>query len=151
MWSLVEVSGAPPPSRLDHAMCSIRIPVPLAPTAHKTAPPSLTKAKAPQAQAARTQQSHSGGSLSNSSQSSSSSFQAVTIIDPGDTSGSNFSVSQSESDHVTVDSEQVAAKLQGLCVKEESGEEWEWVPALFVFGGMDTAGVVHGDSFILVP
>ena len=34
----------------------------------------------------------------------------------------------------------------------EGGEEgWRWVSALFVFGGMDTAGHIHADSFIFVP
>ena len=165
-WRHVEVSGAPPPSRLDHAMCAINIPIPSSTSAQEKPVHSTTFSSVE----TRTQHSLSGGSLSTessqtssssfattsqsggTSQSSSSGFQAVTVIDPEDTSSANFTVSQSLG--VPLNGDEVAEKLQGLHVKEkeeEGAEQYEWVPALFVFGGMDTTGIVHGDAFILVP
>ncbi len=159
------ISGGPPPARLDHAMCSIKIPVPSTLPQDKTTPPNHIKGKTAQAPKA----SHSGGSLSESSQSSSASFHTVTIIDPEDTTGSNFSILEAKEACVT-EEEQVSGKLEGLSVREEGegepkkvkeqvlgkleslkGEDCDWVSALFVFGGMDTTGIVHGDAFILVP
>lgn len=151
MWIHVEISGIPPPSRLDHAMCSIKLPVPspsLTGARDKTTPSTHIKEKA--TQLLKTEASHSGGSLTESSQSSLASFQAVTVIDPEDSSVSNFSVSEAKAGCVT-EEEQVSGQLEGLSVGEGERAEVKWVDALFVFGGMDTAGIVHGDAFVLVP
>lgn len=93
------------------------------------------------------------------------------MIDPEDETMSSFSVSKSASacDGKT---ELVSRELEGLTVgcagggghegakgegeREQEGptdghEGCQWVPALFVFGGIDTAGNIHSDSFVLVP
>ena len=144
MWTHVKISGNPPPSRLDHAMCSIKLPVPPVGDRGDTAPTNHVKGKV--AQPLGTEMSHSLGSLTESSQCSSSNFQAVTVVDPEDLSCSNFSVS----DAVSVE-DQVSGQLKGLSMSSEEKGEWDLVDGLFVFGGMDTAGVIHGDAFVLLP
>lgn len=150
MWSKVDVSGAPPPARLDHAMCSINIPVPSTSIRGKTTPKNHAQENLITAKA-----SNSGGSLAESNQSCLSSFQAVTVIDPVDTSGSSFSVSERQEEERITAEEKVAGQLESLSVREGEMKDCslgcEWVSALFVFGGMDIAGTVHGDAFIFVP
>ena len=42
-------------------------------------------------------------------------------------------------------------KTPTIKVRDRSRNETVIVPALFVFGGMDTQGTIHGDSFMFVP
>ena len=101
-----------------------------------------------------------------------SSFQALTVIDPESTSDFTVNAASPEAQ------QDVSTEMRGLSVEEkgtagthagelegtgsaECGESLassgrggtsnKWVSAVFVFGGMDTLGNIHGDAFILVP
>jgi hypothetical protein len=97
----------------------------------------------------------------------STSFQAVTIINPEVTVESSDS-EQRETASTLEPGRSVSADGSGVAERTDSmgggiegtgsiagaggdGDMVEWIPAVFVFGGMDTYGNVHGDSFILVP
>ena len=44
---------------------------------------------------------------------------------------------------------QLGASEEGS--KGDADEECEWVPALFVFGGIDTVGNIFSDAYVFVP
>ena len=83
------------------------------------------------------------------------------MIDPEDNSQQNLPVSKSAS-ACDNGAGLLSSQLECLNVEgdDERGvtgnggsrqEECGWVSAVFVFGGMDTTGNIHGDSFLLVP
>lgn len=82
-----------------------------------------------------------------------SSFQTVTIIDPEDGAGTpNHAVtgySISTTKPITRGAERVP--LRDVDTTPQAKEECDWIPAVFIFGGMDSLGHVHGDSFLFVP
>lgn len=178
-WEKVDISGAPPPpARLDFAMCSVQLPVSrqLPPSAPCAAPPRNERAcdvasdimddggcgdgkeEVPQwVRSADTQElvddrhGDDGGKdreqtrERENADSAAGPCQTVTIINPED-SALKFSAFSStptlwkpESAPLNIDT----APCEGV--------EFDLVPALFVFGGVDSSGHIHGDSFIFVP
>ena len=74
-------------------------------------------------------------------------FQTVTIIDPEN--GASKPVGSSTMP-ILCESRSDPLK-NNIGTDPSEGVEFELVTALFVFGGMNSSGYVHGDSFILVP
>ena len=154
MWQKVSVSGTPPPARLDHAMCAIKIPVSSAATSNGQGP--LEQADFDERQA--TIGACKSKTMKKDNSISCTSFQAVTIIDPEVATASSLETVSEQMEELKVkETNEASSEDQGPMAGDsgvsgggEIGTD-EWVSALFVFGGMDTLGNVHGDSFILVP
>lgn len=198
MWQKLLISGPPPPARLDHAMCAIKIPViPAGPVGTEardstntgTVPLNLEQAKnLERKEKCESKMLNAGSSLPENGKSNGS-FQAVTIIDPevADVSlpiASPIELVSRGLDELGVQKTCAAGGAVTKTELERSGGEaargtdvvhgftgaggtgdgvgadggvvdqaggCEWISAVFVFGGMDTLGNIHGDSFILVP
>ena len=152
------IKGAAPPARLDHAMCSIRVPIPCNHTKNlhnlaTTVDDGLkTKVETPSnfvssgedtstnaTDCRQKEEGHFGDGGSDKK-----SFQAITIIDP---SGKDFPTSKPS----TVDCDEINNTAGKFLQDSDSEETCELVSALFIFGGMDTSGNIHGDSFVLFP
>ena len=73
----------------------------------------------------------------------------ITVIGPEITENQDVAVCtgvQSQ-EHIEVTEKLV----EGLHISGDRPSTSVFLPALFVFAGMDTSGTVHGDSFIFVP
>lgn len=145
-------------------MCAIKIPVSPAGPSSKQGPPE----QADYTERIATIDACESRTMKKKDNSiSCTSFQAVTIIDP---EVEAFSPTASTIEEVSEQMEDLKVKEGNVTsdVEERNGPgdvSWdsgvgdggtvggtdEWVSALFVFGGMDTFGNVHGDTFILVP
>ena len=147
VWEQCAISGPPPPARLDHAMCAIRLPIELP----KPVEASESRTTADDSERQDTVNACETRTLNKDISISCTSFQAVTIVDPESSSSlpSTSSVEQDSGGSMRKGVNTASSATVG--VQDGGGGEVEWIPALFVFGGMDTLGNVHGDSFILVP
>ncbi len=94
------------------------------------------------------------------------SFRAVSIINPDDPGELGYSPLESSttsnSPAATITSDHKETPLESSATTPDTRETlttndaisdipMRWLPALFLFGGVDTFGNVHGDSFIFVP
>ncbi len=174
LWRKVSISGPPPPARLDHAMCAIKIPV-------RPAQPAQPAELELQARREQTGFLDEAECLQ-TCESSERPFQAVTIINPEVAMESNFSVTkppamangQVSRESKVAGSSDIAVATGGIAMAtgdvtvatsntamatgdiavatgDASAQGTEWISAVFVFGGIDTRGNLHGDTFILVP
>ena len=73
-----------------------------------------------------------------------SSFQAVTVISPDD---------QTMDYSMRVKDDVISEEMKVLRVENDGCDKTmcEYIPALFLFGGMDASGNIFGDSFVFVP
>ena len=91
---------------------------------------------------------------SNAGSSSAVATTTVTVLTPDDFGSQDVCVC-SESGDISpkVDVDTAAEKMEQMRVSPARVESQGTVflPALFVFGGMDTSGTVHEDCFVIVP
>ena len=207
-WDYVDISGPPPPARLDHAMCTV-----LLPTSSSSRGTHEAETSGYSVDPAKVE----GGERSASASSSShlQTPKTVTIISPDSVEQQDFTLMAStlsatsdagpnailqEDTKIFADAskdpcknaltevatasdsvaqrnvESLASTLHktnlspsdNLKPKDSTSEEKieedsstsvgiaecgvpEMIPVLFVFGGMDTSGNIHGDSFVFSP
>eukprot|EP00731_Ephydatia_muelleri_P037613 Em0520g4a len=135
-WKKITPSTPPPPSRLDHSMCSLMWPI-LQSEGCRSLPLQATGP------------SEMGGQMGE---------RIVTVI------GSELAGDAALSCVGEADNDQelgtVLEELKDLTLDADTSASSQWscedaiytcIPALFVYGGMDTAGNIHGDSFLIVP
>lgn len=195
-WSKVEVSGPPPPARLDHSMCAIRIPLPRTQAEsveNTTEKKNVVSEKIEEArtedgddvgrsrcgleekcdeakgendalrvelctsalkQATGPNSVHSAGTTLRTDVEAEAvpkeegKFQAITVINPATMEDGSTSLNP-ESAAIGHEIVVTSEKMSELRLREE--KDHGSIPALFVFGGMDTTGHIHGDAFIFIP
>ena len=157
--------GPPPPARFDFAMCSIKIPV-LQPAAqtpelqknesgHRGDKKDKTDIKSEMEVKAESD-CKKGSEEVTFPPPERKSFHAITIVDPDEKecTGPVESVPAADEKECTGPVESVPA-VAGIVDSIDrippSGDKLQWTSALFVFGGIDSSGLVHSDSFVLVP
>ena len=80
--------------------------------------------------------------------------KTVMVLTPEDLESQDVCVcSESGATSASIDVDTAAEKMKQMRVSPARVESQDTVflPALFVFGGMDTSGTVHEDSFVIVP
>lgn len=74
----------------------------------------------------------------------------VTIINPEEIETQEVQL-QARDERGDSEVAEASQKLGELHVSDPAPQKVVFVPALFVFGGMDTFGTIHNDSFVLIP
>lgn len=102
--------------------------------------------------------SHPGGRISpsgaTSAQNDGSSAAFVTVINPDNVKNQDVGIYDTSSKSSQSEVVNTSAELSENCSQQATNHGHlgtSLVPALFVFGGMDTCGTVHSDCFIFVP
>ncbi len=149
-WDIVAFTGPPPPARFDFAMCTIEIPTCQVTSGnrenivHEISEPvkddENTSVKETSGEAKYS--SEACGDSESASSVRQTSFNSVTVINP---SGRDFEGVPDDSLQKFRGDEDRIEKL------EVSSGNICWTDALYIFGGLDSAGEVYNDSFILVP
>ncbi|XP_064398745.1 rab9 effector protein with kelch motifs-like isoform X2 [Halichondria panicea] len=180
-WRGVSVNGPPPPARLDHAMCSVLIPVASGGTAAVASTAATMKASL-----------NKTATATHPTTSQPTAINTITLISPDSVEERDFSlVTQPKPPTVSecgTDTSSTTDKSMATTTTKDSTDantlsdtlrkskidpptsgslpqesfdlirsssvvenNVEWVPGLFVFGGMDTSGHIHGDCFVLCP
>ena len=91
-----------------------------------------------------------------SNTSTSTTTTTVTVLSPEDLETQDVCVysesgATSASVHVNVDATAMKMAQMSVSPAQDEPHGTVFLPALFVFGGMDTSGTVHEDSFVIVP
>lgn len=212
-WDHVDISGPPPPARLDHAMCTILLPTPSSSLDTQSAH-SFTYKDEPRDPSGCSLDQAKGEEVEKSDSTPSASHlqtpRTVTLISPDSVEKQDFTlVTQSTASNASPDTtlqedatnttssdreiattsdsiaekkmESLAATLYETNLSSPDGPKAndsssetdsinshstvkkgstvgtaecgvpKMVPILFVFGGMDTSGNIHGDSFVFSP
>lgn len=80
--------------------------------------------------------------------------QLLPLNDPNPSQPGTCEFVAGSDDHALVPESDFVHKLSllnGTVTPDKQLGETQSIPALFVFGGMDTHETVHGDSFVFVP
>ena len=81
--------------------------------------------------------------------------ELVTIISPENLHTQDVDIHPSESTPITSEGDGTSTVVEKPEGTEQPASHAlkgnSFIPALFVFGGMDTCGTIHGDCFMFVP
>jgi len=159
-WERLSILGPPPPARFDFAMCAVKVPVLRRRDAADTKTSEdgsvkeadcrntaleITSNKPARKPKKDEEVAEKRIEADRKTSSKESSFHAITIVDSEGVSPTN---SASDSTTILSDASQVASDIQqhgGGC------GELHWIDTLYIFGGIDSSGEVHSDSFLISP
>ena len=149
-WEHISIVGPPPPARFDFAMCAVKIPVGN-PGPADTTSSGHDSVKADEGKnigvditshtpASQTEETEDTVQTVRGNLPIEKSFQAITIVDP-----EGVSSAKSAQDSLPRGANRVVSGMH------QHGGELHWMDVLYIFGGIDSSGEVHSDSFLIAP